>query len=126
MTKEKQLQLLEETITYYTENPLRRCIDNDGCYYSGDRNKLSESDGCAIGRLIPNELALELDKQGQLGVEEIFEDLPIEIQVYGNDFLNKLQSLHDSKSFWDADGLTENGKIFIENFKLRIKTNGFI
>lgn len=125
-TKEECLALLNETITHYSENVNRRCVTTNGegrfkCKYSGTTIENSESDGCAIGRLLTPELRIELDtKYGDTipsGVEDIWEYLPDEIKGYGKAFLVDLQKLHDEISFWNNEGLTERGNFHVEAIK---------
>ena len=130
--KNKKLKLLEETILYYSENPLRRCRETfDGesqCFYDGSRNSLAESDGCAVGRLLPQELKIHLDDNytfNQLcaGVDDIFDLLPDDIKAYGLTFLSDLQVLHDNSDYWDENGLTETGKACASRIKTEIENN---
>ena len=119
-TKEEKIALINETVAYYSEDPLRRCFYESGeCFYSGTNNKNATSEGCAIGRLIPKELAEELDKEffydiGNSGVKEIFDRLPIDLQAYGVKFLSELQGLHDNPEYWREHGLSDEGAERVE------------
>ena len=121
--QKKQLALLNETVTYYSENPIeRRCTANSGgCYYSPEKANKPNSEGCAVGRLLTPELKAELDFQigGDTSVEGVWHLLPNEIQVYGMDFLGELQLLHDVSDYWDDKGITKDGLRKVE----RIKSN---
>ena len=95
-----KLQLLKETIAYYWGNPDRKCVDaNCYCVYSAT----ATSEGCAIGRLIPADLAKEFDSRGPVSVESIFDELPPEIKTYGKTFLRRLQNCHDNGYFASKD-----------------------
>ena len=122
-TKEEKLALLNETILYYSENTKRRCrqINENGenaCFYNGANNNKTESSGCAVGRLIPIELAEELDNRFE-GIDstvfEVFHFLPQNVKDYGKKFLGKLQLLHDVDEHWDEMGLTEIGNEYVFN-----------
>ena len=121
--QKKQLALLNETVTYYSENPTeRRCTSIGGsCYYSPEKANKPKSEGCAIGRLLTPELKAELDEQIVINttVGGVWDSLPKEIQVYGMDFLGELQSLHDVSVYWDDKGITKDGLGKVE----RIKSN---
>ena len=118
-------QVLEDTIKYYSEDTNRRCVKNSGCYYNPiNAGKEGISEGCAIGRLISEELQIELDsisdsEENGSGVYnlEVFILLPEEIQALGQDFLSSLQNLHDSGTFWSRKGLTEAGKRRVTEIK---------
>lgn len=116
-------QILEDTIKYYSEDTNRRCVTEYGCFYNPIRvNKKGITDGCAIGRLIPQRLRAKLDKfDGATGVIEykIFQELPKKIQNLGQDFLVELQILHDNNSYWDDGGLTEKGEKVVTEMKRR-------
>ena len=118
--RQKRLALLEETILYYSENTLRRCvIKNDQCYYDGTRNMQTQSDGCAIGRLIPNETAKLLDTYNDedYSIVSLYYLIPKKVQKYGKYFLSSLQELHDLNVNWDENGLTESGHRFVASIK---------
>ncbi len=121
-TQEEKLKLLEETVLYYSENTLRRCIRVENvyakCFYNGANNELAESKGCAIGRLLSKELAEQFDtilfNDSDSSVKFMFKYLPENVQAYGIDYLIELQRIHDNKANWDGNGLTIQGR---ENVK---------
>lgn len=104
-------QVLEDTIKYYSEDTNRRCVKNNGCYYNPiNAGKKGISEGCAVGRLISEELQIELDNlEEEMGViyGNVFNMLPKKIQRLGQGFLVALQNLHDTNGYWDDKGLTE-------------------
>lgn len=127
-TQEDKLRVLAETKLYYSENPLRRCNDQFGCFYSGSRNKRTESDGCAIGRLLPKELAEEIDlkykyNNNESGIIHIFHLIPSDIQEYGKSFLIQLQMLHDSDSCWTESGISKRGEELCSEIIAKIHSN---
>lgn len=125
-TKQDKLVLLEDTIKYYSEDINRRCVNSttDLCYYSSTSIPDKWSDGCAIGRLLTPKLRLELDakssEMSNTSVKHIFHLLPENIQDYGKDFLDKLQKLHDNARNWNDEGLSEHGKIMVDEIKFEI------
>ncbi len=104
--KEKQLSILNDTISHYNSN--NRSYINGSCVYYPTEN----SEGCAVGRLVKDK---ELCKAlGTSSVNNIFSSLPDDIKELGHDFLNDLQQLHDNKDNWDGHGLSEKGKNAVE------------
>jgi hypothetical protein len=104
-------QLLKSTIEHFNLRN-RAMHPSGGCYY---HLKLKDDDKvrrCAIGRELPINLAIELDKnfQGSVNDIETFEKLPERLKQMGQKFLHKVQELHDRKSNWNEKGLSRNGK----------------
>ncbi len=118
-TKEQKLALLKETAGFY--NSGNRSTSTQyyitSCHYYG-------LVGCAIGRLIPDkQLCRHLDNEGKSSVEEddIFQQLPEELQAYGQDFLAALQKLHDDKLNWDCLGLSTMGELYVAEVANRVE-----
>lgn len=122
MTRE---EFLLDTIKYYSEDVSRRCVDNGNCKYSGKSLNMN-SDGCAIGRWLDEELKLELDALGTVPVqnEKVFDKLPKWMQGMGRCFLHDVQDLHDIDNYWNESGLSQFGKEkvneMIEHYTLNI------
>jgi hypothetical protein len=106
--QQKQLAFLEDTAAFY--NSGNRCLDEHGsCMYY-----LEGKAGCAIGRHVPDkDLCRKWDAKSDLGTgvtdDSIFDALPENLHELGQDFLNRVQDLHDSDSNWDCDGLSAIG-----------------
>lgn len=73
--------------------------------------------GCGVGRLLPVELCHKLDERGKdynaspLVSEDFVQDLlPPEIKELGIDFLQDLQTLHDTLPHFNEKGLTAYGQ----------------
>lgn len=110
---EKRRTILEETVKYYSEDTKRRCIANKKCYYTA-KFAGKESNGCAIGRLLPPEVSEAIDilySSTNIGsdVGSVWKHIPLELQVLGQDFFKDLQGLHDDEDYWDESGLTQRG-----------------
>lgn len=113
--KEKQLKVLNDTINAF--NSTNRCTNEKGdCQYY-----MEGKQGCAVGRLIEDK---ELCKQLDLGINcgisshEVFKQLPIELKDLTQDFLYKLQDLHDNFHYWNEKGLTQSGLIKVQGIKI--------
>lgn len=122
MTRE---EFLLDTIKYYSEDTSRRCVLNGKCTYSPKTLNIN-SDGCAIGRWLDEELKLELDAIGTVPVqnEKVFDKLPEWMQGMGRCFLHDVQKLHDINNYWNESGLSQFGKNkvneMIEHYTLNI------
>lgn len=131
--KKRQLEILEDTVKYYSENVLRRCVEDGACRYSPESLNIQDiSEGCAIGRLLPRDLCNKLDElDSDLSVRYFFHksdrypnlEIPQDILVLGKDFLIALQTLHDMDCYWDENGLSERGESFVGEIQQKIKTN---
>lgn len=117
-TTEQKIELVWDTVNYYSENPVERRSKSDvGCVYSPESIDNPNSEGCAVGRLLTNELKLKLDnvrELGTAGVSTIFHLLPLDIQEYSLDLLQSLQTLHDQDINWTSTGISDRGEEFVK------------
>jgi len=126
-----RLELLEDTVKYYSSDTNRRCVSKSGgCYYSPEKaNMVGFSDGCAIGRLLTTELRIKLDSVDgcDSGVDEyrVFNQLPKEIQLLGAGFLSDLQYLHDSSINWGENILSIAGSGNVSLMRENIENDSF-
>lgn len=123
-TKEEKLALLNETVKYYSKDVNRRCKarinGNIKCSYSADTLTIPNSDGCAVGRLLSPKLRLELDNkyvEELAGIEDVWDNIPQDIQDYGLRLLGQLQKLHDRDEYWSNNGLSSDGKLYVKQIK---------
>lgn len=135
MIKERQLEILEDTVKYYSEDVSRRCVDDGECRYSPESLNIQDiSEGCAVGRLLPRDLCNKLDdldpslSAGSFFNTEKYPNLgiPQDILDLGKRFLVDLQSLHDTDSNWDINGLSERGNRFVNSIQQGVETNYYI
>lgn len=119
---QRRAAFLEDMIEYYSKDPVsRRCIndENNSCFYSPTTvSKEGLSEGCAIGRKLPKEVAERIDSIGcTVGVVDLDEEDLGNLFSLGTLFLSACQDLHDSNSYWNAEGLTVEGKSTLANIK---------
>ncbi len=103
MTKE---EFLKDTIEFFTLDNRGFDPDTNNCnYHCIDGNK------CAIGRYMTVEMADKSDYQNW-DIDDIIQEklLPKNVIDLGNNFLHDIQSLHDTESNWNDEGLSEEGK----------------
>lgn len=97
-----QIELLNDTIQYYWGKPERKSSNDIGlCSYYPGKNEINHTNGCAIGRLISDDLAIKLDDMGMIDSTAIYNDaifykLPDWLKKLRKHFLEDLQQLHDN------------------------------
>jgi len=119
--EEKRMQLLQDTIYYYSMFPRCMNYDEEGDYmypvFSGNTAKLNTA-GDVLGRLLTPKRRNMLDMEfGEVPLEDIWSSLPKELLNLGTDFLTELCCLHDNCSFWEEKVLSEYGREFVEEIK---------
>ena len=124
--KERMLQILEDTIKFFNKNNLS--ISTRCCYLSPNGNK------CAVGRLMTDE---ELKKwhefeeanhnsgDGTGYIDGLDSGLRVSaLENLPTDFVCDLQELHDTRPYWNENGLSDRGRQFYERIKAMI-VDGF-
>jgi len=124
---EKQLELLEETVAYYSKHP--RCVGVNlnnllVCKYDSRSLNIKGTTGCAIGRKCKPALRKKLDELRE-SLEELFDRLPILLNELGYGYLFQLQILHDTNEYWNNQVLTEEGIEYVNDFKNEINQGLF-
>jgi hypothetical protein len=124
-----KLEILEETIAYYSEDVSRRAIytevitDGDEdyeepqCYYESPDGK-----HCAAGRMMTEEFLNSKYLIEGTSITSLIDasSIPVfkpEYQGHNNKFYTELQRLHDADHNWDSNGLTELGRQKVESIK---------
>lgn len=124
MEQKTKLQIIEETVSYYSQNTARIARNsNEYCVYRNEQGFK-----CAVGRCM---IAPSIDMKGGVrhGITKYNHrkkrNIHLELEKLlrpsyrGNelDFWADLQNLHDRKIYWDHNGLTFSGEIFSEHLK---------
>lgn len=113
----KQTSFLKGMLKYYTKDVNRRCTEGTKCRYSPKAvGKEGISTGCAIGRWLNPELQVKLDGFRNCIVSncQVFDLLPKNLRFLTQDFLVHVQTLHDSRSYWNKKGLSFDGEDFLK------------
>lgn len=131
MEKLTKLEIINETISFYTGDTKRRSLNDKGyCVYNGPNGA-----HCAVGRcLLPEYKEMgESLPMNEEAIRDLFEardcnsiDDMLEEKYRGHDlsFWNQLQLLHDGEEYWDASGFTTEGEkkanMIINMFNLKL------
>lgn len=130
--EEHMLEVLYETINFYSENPKEtRALNKKGsCLYL-----TSDGKRCAVGRMLAIDSLPK--KVNEENVKELFSKrsesnffvcgrvFKPEYQGLGLGFLYDLQSLHDNNRCWGDEGLSDSGKRKIEMIEAKIKNREY-
>lgn len=127
--EQRRLEVLEDTVKYYSEDTNRRCVSASEdsvsvCMYSPKSvGKEGISQGCAIGRLLPDAMKDAIDFEfDAINIDTLIEEkdypIPEEIISLGLVFLRALQTLHDMDEYWQQrKGLTPKGEVKVQEIK---------
>ena len=90
-------EILQDAINYYWGKPERKCVDDTkgNCQYMPSMT----SEGCAIGRLLPEDIVDKLPPDAGVYDERVWTRLPEWLKAMGQEFLKDLQILHDTGRF---------------------------
>jgi hypothetical protein len=123
--KKSMIEILEETVNFYSEDPKKR---------SAGRYNSSDSNHCAVGRCLLSELkqkgeGLEGNTNDLLtlicenDLNSLDEALLPEYRGHSLLFWQDLQNLHDLDVCWTDDFISEKGKRQVEIMNQRILEN---
>lgn len=128
MTQLTKLQIIQETVDYYSEDTNRRAVTNGVCSYNSVDNKQ-----CAVGRCLIDPVYFEAlvtnHECGSSAIADIeeFSDFEenLKEEYRGNslDFWTSLQELHDQKENWiNGVGLSLRGIQLVDDLKIKYTT----
>jgi hypothetical protein len=125
MARLTKLEILNETIEFYSEDVSKRSTAlGFGCVYNGDNGT-----HCAIARcFIPfyKDQGKKLHNNTECNIEDFLSadevpsiDMLLEDRYHGHElqFWVELQRLHDFDKHWNDKGLSELGEIKVEDMK---------
>ena len=110
-TKQKtKKEIILETAGAYTSET--RSMASEACAYKAGENK------CAVGRCLSNRSKLFSGVYNTQPVSLIGIDIELELKPeyrgHSRTFWGDVQSLHDQRSNWDENGLSDKGKKMVE------------
>jgi len=121
--QQRQLDFLEDTVKYYSEDTSRRAVTISGsCFYRTDDGRK-----CAIGRHIPDELYdVSIENKGICSIIG-FECISDELKELNLLFLMDVQELHDIDGYWiSGEGLSTEGGKWVDYIKRRIIEGNYL
>lgn len=112
-----KLEILEETVAYYSEDPSRRSIGyNSECVYYGPDNKRCAYARCWKDGVWHSHLEGRTAASGELPEpDDLVKD---QYKGHSRDFWLKIQRLHDQSDCWDLTSLSEKGQNHVDSLRL--------
>lgn len=118
---ERMLQILDETVRFYSEDPSRRAVKkrpegNITCEYF--LNEARSLKMCGVGRCLLNPSHIP-----EGGADELWESFKFKPEYDGlnAEFWMEIQEIHDQQEYWDDAGMTTDGKFAVKEFKRKIR-----
>jgi hypothetical protein len=127
-TRLDKVNLLIQTAGFFNSTNRSVSVLGSGgasCLY---RNLNPKLPGCAVGRLIKDKrLKGKLDDCDDSGIykSEVWNLIPEDVKMWGQEFLTKLQAFHDTIQNWDENGLSSKGLEEFNFIKVMINTGAF-
>lgn len=122
-----KLEIIEETVAYYSEDVNRRASTEFGCYYHTEDGR-----NCAVARCLVNAqevedyvvtncdgLASARTLHERLGEEKFQNLFKEDYKNHDYKFWQDLQVLHDNNFYWNEKGLSIDGTIEYEKLKTK-------
>ena len=119
--KVKQLRFLNKTINRFNSTNRGNNVD-----WEGEETGCSYTAGCAIGVEISKKLRKDLDSRDGTSVncDSTFNKLPKHLKELTQEFLHRIQRLHDQADAWNEKGLSSYGKNVADDIKTKFGLNG--
>jgi hypothetical protein len=113
MSKTK-IEIIDETVAYYSEDVSRRSISKGEYRYFGDNGKKCAYARCWKDNAIGFRENTTARSENMPEPDDLVRD---EYKGYNRDFWQDIQSIHDANRYWDEKGMTEIGRAKVENLK---------
>lgn len=134
--KELKLEILEDTVQFYSVDPEgRRSVNPDippgsqkggRCMYLGPGGRM-----CAFARMVHQDHVSKLIEYESVGCKQVFKEIPnlkMKTPRLNADswyYWARLQALHDWESYWDKKGLSVGGVQELNSFRADIESGEF-
>jgi len=131
-TKEEYLDLLDETVKFYSEDPSRRAVGRNENSQTICRYRTEDGRKCAVGRCLetydPKIESWSVDRKYSTEPSEFIVKEEYFFEKYrgfDRSFWTELQLFHDGISYWDKKGLNENGEKEVSRIRKLIEDGVF-
>lgn len=130
--QKRMLKLLEEGVKHFNSNNRGMHPDFDVCVYVPPKD--CNSDGCFIGRLLPQKHKKFVVEQhvNEASVGTIFYkmalkkvEIPRVFRGIPETFLQDCQSLHDESNNWTPEGLSVRGEVYARDIRRGVVDNHY-
>lgn len=110
MTRKSMVEIIDQTVSYYSEDVSRRSVLCDGtCVYIGPDGKR-----CAYARMCTDDSQFI---EGKVLRSQYDAKIKDEYDGYTTDFYVDIQDIHDRGWFWSESGLTLEGRSHVQFLK---------
>lgn len=118
MKKKTRIEVINETVEFYRENPNRRAFNTEigqCAYFVEPKGKQVKHKMCAVGRLLkePKKHENTEGPASDLINAEGYGVFKVDYQIRDPGFWDDLQRLHDRKKHWTKRGLSKKGKEYL-------------
>ena len=108
-----KLEIINETVAYYSEDVSRRSLDVNHCLYLNDKGNTCAFSRCCID---PSSLSPHEGEPAHQVLSAIgYDCLKPAYRIEDPAFWTQIQCLHDYHENCSENGLTESGKEFVKN-----------
>ena len=109
-----KLQIIDETVEYYSTHPRSlRDDESSNCMYNGDNNTK-----CAFSRCCTDDSIF--DEGSSACAQKYAVLLPQYAYIpYDDVFWIEIQYIHDTNSFWKDGNFTDLGEEYVDNLKTK-------
>ena len=135
MERKTELDIINETVAYYSEDVTRRAVTaGSNCYYFGEDRKMCAVGRCMIEPLLTHRGSVDnirctdpkvagSEFNGRYTDAEFENLLKEEYRGHTRSFWQSLQTLHDLNGSWTSTGLSKDGLTFVEALKAEYDPN---
>lgn len=111
-----KLEIIEETVKYYSEDTSRRAFNGRGCEYLTKDGRM-----CAVGRCLSEEGLKKYGLYSGRFCPLMIEYMKEEYKISDEFFWKELQHFHDANIYWNEMGLSEEGEDQVRKLKILYK-----
>ena len=107
------MEIIDEIVEKYNKNTELRAVTNGSCVYYDPKT----GNTCAVGHCMENPKLIAYSRSSVFNITNFEGRLKPEYRGHILCFWQDIQTLHDTRLFWEEVGLTERGKRFVKDLK---------